>query len=97
MFIFMKKYLLNYIFIKSYDLINVYSHLMIIWSLKAIIYLILRIIYVSSNNLFFEEYTKESIFTFLLTTTHNIHDTIFINIALNLTSKRISKLIFHLL
>jgi len=97
MFIFMKKYLLNYIFIKSYDLINVYSYLMIIWSLKEIIYLILRIIYVSSNNLFFVEYTKESIFTFLLTNTHNIDDIIFIIVVLNLTSKRVSKLIFHLL
>jgi len=96
MLIFMKEYLLSYLFIKSHDELMIICIILTILSLEEIIYLILRINFVSPNNLFFGEFTMESIFIFLFTTVHDIVDTIFIIFGLNLATKGYIKSIVHL-
>jgi hypothetical protein len=96
MLIFMKEYLLSYLFIKSHDELMIIWIILTILSLEEIIYLILRINFVSPNNLFFGEFTMESIFIFLFTTVHDIVDTIFIFFGLNLAIKGYIKSIVHL-
>ena len=99
MLIFVKEYLVSYLIIKPYN--DYVSFLLIIstWIFEEIIYLVLRIIFVSPHNLFFGGgHLMESIFAFLLITIHDIVDVIFLlDLEINLATKGFAKSISHLM
>ena len=96
MFMFMKEYLYSYLLLNPYDKSISPFLILAIWILEEIIYLVLRIIFVSPHNLFFGEYSMKSTFSFLLTTYHDIGDICFLMAELNLATKGFLKSISHL-
>ena len=95
MILFIKEYSIQKIFINSE--INLFSFIFIIWIFEEIIYLILRIYFVSFKNIFFGGIKIQNIFVTLLSVYNDIMTYLFLSIGSNLAGKGYGKSISHLI
>ena len=95
MILLMKEYSIQKIIINSE--INTFSFIFIIWIFEEIIYLILRIYFVSFKNLFFGGIKIQNIFVSLLSVYNEIGNYFFLAYNLNLAVKGFGKSFSHLI
>ncbi len=94
MILFIKEYSIQKIFINSE--INTFSFIFIIWIFEEIIYLILRIYFVSFKNIFFGGIKIQNIYVTLLSVYNDIGSYFFLAYNLDLATKGYNKSISHI-
>jgi hypothetical protein len=95
MILFIKEYSIQKIFIKSE--VNPFTFIFIIWIFEEIIYLILRIYFVSFKNIFFGGIKIQNIYVTLLSVYNDIGSYFFLAYNLNLTVKGLGKSFSHII
>ena len=95
MILFIKEYSIQKIFINSK--INLFSFIFIIWIFEEIIYLILRIYFVSFKNIFFGGIKIQNIFVTLLSVYNDIMSYFFLSLDSHLATKGLGKSFSHFL
>ena len=95
MMLFIKEYSIQKILINTE--INSFAFIFIIWILEEIIYLILRIYFISIQSIFFGGIKVQNIFITLLSVYDEIGNYLFLAYNLNLAIKGISKSLSHLI
>ena len=95
MILFIKEYSIQKIFINSK--INLFSFIFIIWIFEEIIYLILRIYFVSFKNIFFGGIKIQNIYVTLLSIYNDIMSYYFLAYNSNLAVKGYGKSLSHLI
>ena len=93
MILFIKEYSIQKIFINSK--INLFSFIFIIWIFEEIIYLILRIYFVSFKNIFFGGIKIQNIYVTLLSVYNDIMSYFFLSLTSHLAIKGLGKSISH--
>ena len=95
MILFIKEYSIQIILFNTE--INTFAFIFIIWIFEEIIYLLLRIYFISIQSIFFEGIKIQNIFLTLLSIYNDIGNYLFLAFNLNLASKGLGKSFSHLI